>query len=195
MFGIGTTEFLVILLVGVLVLGPEHLPKIMRTITKVMSDFRRVSTDFQRTINLEVNQEEWQREQAAKKTKKKKKPKPAPAPAAEDAPQPDAEPPAPVAETGAVSKPSEGKTSGDVGAEADASVASAPESATGNDGATGGAAKDDTAKNDSGAVKTASPPSESAPTQSAVSEKSASAPDADIPSRRPGEPPLQGGHA
>lgn len=79
MFGIGTSEFLVILIVGVLVLGPEHLPKIMRTLTKVMSDFRRVSTDFQRTINLEANQEEWKREQSTKKTvKKKKKVRPAP---------------------------------------------------------------------------------------------------------------------
>lgn len=69
MFGIGTTEFLVILLVAVVVLGPEHLPKIVRTMTKVMSDVRRVSTDFQRTMNLEANQEEW-REQEAKKKKR-----------------------------------------------------------------------------------------------------------------------------
>lgn len=97
MFGIGTTEFLVILLVGVMVLGPEHLPKIMRTVTKAMSDFRRVSTDFQRTINLEVNQEEWKREQAAKTTvKKKKKKKPAPAPADEQADELTAEKTAPA---------------------------------------------------------------------------------------------------
>lgn len=105
MFGIGTTEFLVILLVGVLVLGPEHLPKIMRTVTRVMSDFRRVSTDFQRTINLEVNQEEWQREQAAKKTKKKKKSVPAPDLAAEDAVPPDV--PAQVLSSGDTAEPSD----------------------------------------------------------------------------------------
>ena len=77
MFGIGTSEFLVILLVAVLVLGPEHLPRIMRTFTKVMSDFRRISTDFQRTINLEASQEEWRKQAEAtpvKKVKKKKKP-------------------------------------------------------------------------------------------------------------------------
>ncbi len=77
MFGIGTTEFLVIIVVAILVLGPEHLPRIMRTFTKVMSDFRRVSTDFQRTINLEVNQEEWRQEQAALSTAKKKTKRPA----------------------------------------------------------------------------------------------------------------------
>lgn len=79
MFGIGTTEFLVILLVAVLVLGPDHLPRIMRTFTKVMSDFRRISTDFQRTINLEAAQEERQRQQPPAPVKKKKKKK-APAP-------------------------------------------------------------------------------------------------------------------
>lgn len=53
MFGIGSSEFLVIIVVAVLVLGPEHLPRIMRTVTKVMSDFRRISTELQRIINLE----------------------------------------------------------------------------------------------------------------------------------------------
>jgi sec-independent protein translocase protein TatB len=54
MFGIGTYEFLVIVVVAVLVLGPEHLPRVIRTVTKVMSDFRRISTEFQRAINLEI---------------------------------------------------------------------------------------------------------------------------------------------
>lgn len=87
MFGIGTTEFFVIILVGVLVLGPEHLPRIMRTFTKVMSDVRRVSTDFQRTVNLEVNKEEWEKKQAeeAQSKKKKKKKKVAAAPNPEPA--------------------------------------------------------------------------------------------------------------
>ena len=71
MFGIGTTEFLVIIVVAILVLGPEHLPRIMRTVSKVMSDFRRVSTEFQRTINLEASQEEWERQQAAERKKKR----------------------------------------------------------------------------------------------------------------------------
>ena len=79
MFGIGTSEFLVILLVAVLVLGPEHLPRIVRTVTKVMSDFRRISTDFQRVLNLEATQEEWKSQQPAASTvKKKKKKKPVP---------------------------------------------------------------------------------------------------------------------
>ena len=85
MFGIGTTEFLVIIVVAILVLGPEHLPRIMRTVSKVMSDFRRVSTEFQRTINLEASQEEWERQQAEARKKKRKKRKEAAT--AVDAPQ------------------------------------------------------------------------------------------------------------
>ena len=86
MFGIGSTEFLVIIVVAVLVLGPEHLPKVMRTISKVMSDFRRVSTDFQRTMNLEAL--EIEKQQAVAKPKKKKVVKTAKAAAPEDSQEP-----------------------------------------------------------------------------------------------------------
>ena len=58
MFGIGSSELLVILVVAFLVLGPSHLPKIARTLGKAMGEFRRVSTEFQRTLNLEVEKEE-----------------------------------------------------------------------------------------------------------------------------------------
>ena len=58
MFGIGSTEFLVILIVAFLVLGPSHLPKIAKTLGKAMGEFRRVSTEFHRTLNLEVEKEE-----------------------------------------------------------------------------------------------------------------------------------------
>ena len=58
MFGIGSSEFLVILIVAFLVIGPSHLPKIARTLGKAMGEFRRVSTEFQRTLNLEAEKEE-----------------------------------------------------------------------------------------------------------------------------------------
>ena len=96
MFGIGTFEFLVIIVVAVLVLGPEHLPRVMRTVTKVMSDFRRVSTEFQRAINLEANKEDYRQQHGeaafeaankALKPKKKKKKKAVP-PDASAAPAP-----------------------------------------------------------------------------------------------------------
>lgn len=58
MFGIGPTEILVILVVALIVLGPKNLPKIARTLGKGMGEFRRVSTEFQRTINTEIEVEE-----------------------------------------------------------------------------------------------------------------------------------------
>ena len=111
MLGIGTSEFLVIIVVAILVLGPEHLPRVLRTVQKVMSDFRRISTDFQRVVNLEAHLEEFSGPSTAKKTtvKKKKKPaatdaeKPKAAPA-----QPAETPPAQTAET--PSAPVEGQT-------------------------------------------------------------------------------------
>lgn len=69
MFGLGGMEILVILLVGVVVLGPERLPKVMRSFTRVMSEFRRISTDLQRTINSEINLEEFNRQQRLESVK------------------------------------------------------------------------------------------------------------------------------
>ncbi|MBQ9407289.1 MAG: twin-arginine translocase subunit TatB [Desulfovibrio sp.] len=58
MFGIGSTELLVILVVALIVLGPKSLAKVTRTLGKVMGEFRRVSTDFQRTLNAEAAEDE-----------------------------------------------------------------------------------------------------------------------------------------
>lgn len=58
MFGIGSTELLVILVVALLVLGPKNLPKIAQTLGRAMGEFRKVSTEFQRTLNTEVAFEE-----------------------------------------------------------------------------------------------------------------------------------------
>ena len=64
MFGIGSTELLVILLVGLIVLGPKSLASLSRTLGKVVGEFRRVSTDFQRTLNAEAAAEEVVKDQS-----------------------------------------------------------------------------------------------------------------------------------
>lgn len=61
MFGIGSTELLVILVVALIVLGPKSIPQIAKTLGKAMGEFRRVSTEFQRTMNAEVEQEEHEK--------------------------------------------------------------------------------------------------------------------------------------
>lgn len=58
MFGIGSTELLVILLVALIVLGPRSLAGFSSKLGRLIGEFRRVSTDFQRTLNLEAAQAE-----------------------------------------------------------------------------------------------------------------------------------------
>ena len=84
MFGIGSTELLVILIVALLVVGPKNLPKIARTIGRAMGEFRRVSTEFQRTLNTEIAFEEEAEKKKARKAAAEKEAKEAEAKAAEE---------------------------------------------------------------------------------------------------------------
>jgi sec-independent protein translocase protein TatB len=87
MFGISSTELLIILLVGVVVVGPEKMPAIMRTLARMLAEFRRVKTDFHRFMNFELARLE-----------EKNPPKPPLNPGAE--PAPPAELPASTGESG-----------------------------------------------------------------------------------------------
>ena len=48
MFGIGMTELMVILVIGLLVLGPKRLPEMARSLGKGLNEFRRASGDLRR---------------------------------------------------------------------------------------------------------------------------------------------------
>ena len=67
MFGIGTTELLVILLVALVILGPKKLPQIARSLGKALGEFKRVSTDVKHKIDQEVDNLE--REEKTQKAK------------------------------------------------------------------------------------------------------------------------------
>ncbi|MDR1242052.1 MAG: twin-arginine translocase TatA/TatE family subunit [Deltaproteobacteria bacterium] len=54
MFGISSTELLVILLVAIVAVGPEKMPRVMRAAGKMFLEFRRLKTDFQRIMNMEL---------------------------------------------------------------------------------------------------------------------------------------------
>ncbi|GAB6059782.1 Sec-independent protein translocase protein TatB [Desulfonatronum parangueonense] len=120
MFGIGTTELIIILLVALVVLGPAKLPGIARSLGKALGEFRRVTTDVQRTLNLEAARiEEDEREKAKKATlKETEEPKPAPAKTQTDAcvPPPQCVDPAPASTRVAqqAEQPSQVKSSSEV---------------------------------------------------------------------------------
>jgi sec-independent protein translocase protein TatB len=50
MFNVGGPEVLVILLVALIVLGPQQLPKAVRSVGNVMAELRRMSSGFQEEI-------------------------------------------------------------------------------------------------------------------------------------------------
>jgi len=55
MFGIGTTELILILVVALLVLGPQRLPEVMKLLGKVLSQFRKITDEVKKEI---MDQEE-----------------------------------------------------------------------------------------------------------------------------------------
>lgn len=54
MFGIGLPELVMILVLGLLVLGPKRLPEVARVLGRLYGQLRRASDDFQRTIRQDL---------------------------------------------------------------------------------------------------------------------------------------------
>ena len=48
MFGIGMTELIVIMAIGLIVLGPKRLPELARSLGKGIAEFRRASNDLRK---------------------------------------------------------------------------------------------------------------------------------------------------
>jgi sec-independent protein translocase protein TatB len=99
MFGIGSTELLVILVVALIVIGPSKLPDLMKTLGKGMAEFRRMSSDVKSTLEAEVDRAD--REQKQAEAKKQLYPETA----AEAAPAQAASTPASSAATGSKEAP------------------------------------------------------------------------------------------
>jgi Tat protein translocase TatB subunit len=54
MFGIGIAEMALILLIAIIVVGPEKLPEIAKAIGKVFSDIKKATEDVKDTISDET---------------------------------------------------------------------------------------------------------------------------------------------
>ena len=57
MFGIGMTELMVVLVVALLVLGPQRLPEIARALGRGMAEFRRASNDLRASLSASLDEE------------------------------------------------------------------------------------------------------------------------------------------
>jgi sec-independent protein translocase protein TatA len=94
-FGVGMPELLVILVVALIVLGPKRLPEIARSLGKGMAEFRKASTEFQRTLSASLEESHSPPPRpAAPVATAPAAPAPATAQTSEKAPEPSGEKPA-----------------------------------------------------------------------------------------------------
>ncbi len=62
MFGIGTTELIVILVVALIIIGPKKLPELIKNLGKGLSEVKKMSNDVKSTLDAEVSAADNERE-------------------------------------------------------------------------------------------------------------------------------------
>ena len=72
MFGMGPTELIVILVIALLVLGPQRLPDLARSLGRAIGEFKRATSDIQNELdNARIMLEEETRAAAREQLNKK----------------------------------------------------------------------------------------------------------------------------
>ena len=67
MFGIGMPELIIIFVIALIVIGPNKLPDLARSLGKGLAEFKKASEDFQRSIHDETRKEEARKEDERRK--------------------------------------------------------------------------------------------------------------------------------
>ena len=76
MFGLGIWEVVIIVVVALMVLGPERLPKVARQLGRVTRELRRAAADFQRNLTMEANEMDRRESETVKQFSKPSSSKP-----------------------------------------------------------------------------------------------------------------------
>jgi TatA/E family protein of Tat protein translocase len=97
MFNIGPLELLIILVLALIVVGPQKLPEVGRSIGRGLREFRRAQDEVRRSLQIDEVKEIRRDVKQAFDVDPRDRPKPAATPAAQRAPRPAPSPAEPEA--------------------------------------------------------------------------------------------------